>query len=111
MNYNYKVYYSRIGSEKIEEMTLTERDSITALLTFHASMQREHKLGRDDYQILRFHQTNFSDYDFPAKNPLITDDIINRLPPAARKRFQPPTPADDAKPTVDAGKAAGHRAG
>ena len=106
MNYNYKFYYTR-GGEKIEEATLTEKDSITALVTFHASMQREHKLGRDDYQILRFHQTNFSDYSLPAKNPEITDDIINRLPAASRKRFLPPTPVDDAKPTVDAG----HRAG
>ena len=67
MNYNYKVYYSRIGSEKIEEMTLTERDSITALLTFHASMQREHKLGRDDYQILRFHQKGYLGFTQPVR--------------------------------------------
>lgn len=107
MNYNYKVFFARTGAEKIEETMLVERDPITALTVFHASMQREHKLSRDDYQILRFHQTNFSDYDFPAKNPLITDDIINRLSAAARKRFLPPAPVDDAKPTVDAG----HRAG
>ena len=109
MNYNYKAYYAKLGADKIEEMMLTERDPITALTVFHASMQREHKLGRDDYQILRFHQINYSDYDLAAKNPQITDDIINRLSPAARKRFLPPVPVD-AKPTVDAGAASGHLA-
>ena len=103
MNYNYNVYYSKSGAEKIEQMTITERDSITALMVFHASMQREHKLGRDDYQILRFHQTNFSDYSIPTRNPEITDDIISRLSAAARKRFTHPAPADGEKPTVDAG--------
>ena len=105
MNYNYKAYYAKLGADKIEEMMLAERDSITALTVFHASMQREHKLGRDDYQILRFHQTNFSDYSIPARNPEITDDIISRLPAAARKRFTTPAPVDDEKPTVDAGSA------
>lgn len=109
MNYCYKVYYSKVGEEKIQEAMLVEPNQIAALTVFHASMQREHKLGRDDYQILRFHQINYSDYDLAAKNPQITDDIINRLSPAARKRFLPPVPVD-AKPTVDAGAASGHLA-
>ena len=112
MNYLYHCFYAKVGAEKIEQMTLPASDPITALTVFHATMQREHKLSREDYQLLRFHQNGYSDYDFPTKNPEITDDIINRFSAASRRRFLPPAPSTgDEKPTVDAGKAAGHRAG
>lgn len=82
---------------KIEETKIEASDPITALLEAHASIQREHKVQRDGYKLLRFWQVNYSDYDFPEVNPLITDEIIGRLPAASRKRYLPPPPKEEKK--------------